>query len=281
MLNNQKLDVKVINNFINTKLKLLFAPVLLLIFIAFLIIKENAFSVIGYVKIQENLFFYLNSKLSELPNLQFNLTQLGDALIIYSLLTLFIVYAPKLWGAIFTSGIITLIISFILKKIFSVPRPAAMFDNDSFVIIGKTLSGATSLPSGHAITAFSIITILLFAFMPKEFKYKIIWSFCIVILGLIISLSRVGVGAHYPLDIIIGSTIGYISAILAIIINNKINWWDWIKNKKYYPVFILFLIICGIAIIKKIVTNNLEIFYFSLFSIIGTLYLMIKTYAKK
>ncbi len=281
MINSHKLDIKVIDNFINVRLKSLFLPVLLLFVIAFILLKESAFSVDGYIKIQENVFFYLNSKLSELPSLQFNLTQLGDALILFPLLTVLIVYAPKLWGAVLTSGFISLIISFLLKKTFAVPRPAAVFDTDSFVIIGKTLSGYTSLPSGHSITIFTIITILLVAFMPKEFKAKIMWSIFILILGLVIAFSRVGVGAHYPLDVIIGSIMGYISALLGIVINNKVNWWAWIKNKKYYPIFILLLIICGVAIIKKIVAINLLIFYFSLFAIVSTLYLMIKIYVKK
>lgn len=281
MLNRHKLDTIVTNNFENTKVRLLIPSILLLLFIAFMLFLEKSFSVDGYVKIQENVFFYLNSKLSELPNLQYNLTQLGDALILFPLLSIFIIYAPKLWGAILTSGLISLVISFLLKKIFAVPRPAAMFDNDSFVIVGKTLSGNTSLPSGHSITIFTITTLLLFAFMPKETKTKIVWSIFIPLLGLGIAFSRVGVGAHYPLDVIIGSTIGYITALLGIFINNKVHWWTWINNKKYYPIFMVLFTICGIAILKKIVDTNLAIYYFSIVAIVSTLYLMIKVYVKK
>ena len=89
-----------------------------------------------------------------------------------SLISVFIVYAPKLWGALLTSAILSLVVSASLKKLFAVPRPAAMFDTDCFVIIGRTLSGRTALPSGHSIAAFVVITILLFAFMPKKNNYK-------------------------------------------------------------------------------------------------------------
>jgi len=281
MLNKNKLENKVVNNFANVKLRLLLYPVLLLFVIVFVLFKESAFTVDAYVNIQKELFFYRNSKLSELPNLQFNLTQLGDALILFPLLTIFIVYAPKLWGAVLTSSIITLVVSFLLKKLFAVPRPAAMFDTDRFVIVGKTLSGHTSLPSGHSMTTFTIITILLFAFMPKGFKSKIIWSFFVLTIGVVIAFSRVGVGAHYPLDVVIGCIIGYIAALIGIVINNNVSWWTWIKNKKYYPIFILLLSIWIVAIINKIFANNLLIFYFSLLSLITTLYLMIKIYVKK
>ncbi|QTE22876.1 phosphatase PAP2 family protein [Polaribacter cellanae] len=280
MLNN-KLDINVNNNFNKLRLKLLFLPFLLLLIIAFILFIKSSFSVDGYIKIQENLFFYLNGKLSQLPSLQYNLTQLGDALIIFSLVTIFIIYIPKIWGAVLTSGLISLIVSYVLKRVFAVPRPAAIFDNESFTIIGKTLKGATSLPSGHSITTFSVITILLFAFMPKKITSKITWSVFILLVGLVVVISRVGVGAHYPLDVLIGATIGYICAVLAIFINNKFNIWAWIRNKKYYPIFIVILITGGLTIVHKILKANLIIFYFSLFAIISTFYLMIKIYVKK
>ncbi|MFY9242114.1 MAG: phosphatase PAP2 family protein [Polaribacter sp.] len=281
MLFIDKLDIKVSNNLSNTRLKSLFLPFLLLFVIVLILLIKNAFSIDGYIKIQENLFLFLNSKLSQLPILQFNLTQLGDALIIFPLLSIFIIYAPKIWGAVLTSGFISLILSYVLKRLFAVPRPAAFFDTDRFVIVGKTLSGHTSLPSGHSITAFSIITLLLFALMPKDFMSKILWSIFMLSLGFIIVFSRVAVGAHYPIDVVIGSTIGFIAAVLGIVINNNVNWFNWIGNKKYYPIFILVLIICGVAIVKKISETNLIIFYFPLIAIVSTLYVMIKVYAKK
>ncbi|MCT6716620.1 phosphatase PAP2 family protein, partial [Staphylococcus aureus] len=85
-----------------------------------------------------------------------------------------------------------------------VPRPAAVFDNNSFTVIGKTLSGHNSLPSGHSITIFTILTVLLFSFMPKKLNYKIIWITTFTFAGLMIAFTRVGVGAHYPLDVIAG-----------------------------------------------------------------------------
>lgn len=282
-LNNSELNDRVIHNFANVKFWLLIPSFLLLslIFLYFILFNNGTSLVDAYVNIQKDLFYYLNGQLSVFPNLQFNLTQLGDVLIFFAIITIFIIYAPKLWGALLTSAIFSLVVSAGLKKIFAVPRPAAMFDPESFAIIGRTLKGHTSLPSGHSISTFLVITILLFAFMPKKINHKIIWSFFMFLLGLIIVFSRVGVGAHYPLDVIIGSTIGYIVAIFGIMLNNKVSWLDFIKNKKYYPIFILVLTIWVVAIIQKIIALNLVIFYISLFFLVVTLYIMTNNYVKK
>jgi membrane-associated phospholipid phosphatase len=275
------LDNKVLKNFSNTSLKLLFPAILLLIVIVVIFIVNNGLTVDSYIEIQKDLFIYLNSVLAKLPILQFNLTQLGNPLIFLGLLTPFIICTPKLWEVILTSTIISALMSFILKIIFDIPRPAQILDHESFIIIGEVLGGYKSMPSGHSITTFSIITILLIAFMPKKINHKIIWSFSIILIGLIIALSRVGVGAHYPLDVLIGSTIGYMSSIFGIYLNNKFNIWFWIKKEKYYPILMLFLIIWGIAIINEITLNNLLIFYFSLASLVTTVYLILRVYVKK
>jgi membrane-associated phospholipid phosphatase len=283
ILNNSELDSRVTENFMNVKLWLLIPTFLLLflIFLYFVLFNDGTNFIEAYVTVQKDLFLYLNAKLSMFPSLQFNLTQLGDVMIFFPLVTIFIIYAPKLWEALLTSAIFSLIVSAGLKKLFSVPRPAAMFDNNDFTIIGKTLTGKTSLPSGHSIATFIVITILLFAFMPKKNTHKTIWSFFIIALGFIITFSRVGVGAHYPLDVIIGSAIGFLVALIGIKISNRTNIFGWIKNKKHYPIFMLVLTIWGGFIVKKIVDLNLVIFYISLLSLIITLSLMTITYVSK
>lgn len=279
---NSTLENKVVSNFKKIHLSNLLSPFLFLLAIAIMLFKKNALNIIEYIEIQKQLFFFLNSKIVKIPNLIVNITQLGDAIIFFPLLTAFIIYAPKLWSALSISSIIAVLFSISLKRLFVVPRPAAVFDNDTFIIIGETLSSThSSLPSGHSITIFMIITILLHAFMPKKISYKVIFSFFILSLGLIVSFTRVGVGAHFPLDVIIGSIIGYMSAIIGIMINNNVDYFNWLKNKKYYPILILLLTICMVIIITKLMTNNLLIFYLSILALLVTNYSMINIYFKK
>ena len=275
------LNEKVIANFSKLKLSLFILPLFLLSVIVLFLYSQDALSVEKYVAIQKNCFYFLNSKLSQFPNIIYNLTQIGDALIFLSLLTLFILYAPKIWEALLSASIISAVFSSVLKDLFLVPRPAAAFDNSSFVIIGRALPGHSSLPSGHSITFFTVLTVLLFAFMPKKLNHKILWSFLITSIGLVLVFTRVGVGAHHPLDVIVGGIVGYISGLIGIFFNQKYKIWYWINTKKSYPFFIVLFLVCSIIVITKIINENLIIYYLSLISLIVSLYQITYVYFKK
>ncbi|WP_130736085.1 phosphatase PAP2 family protein [Flavobacterium sp. J27] len=281
LLINQELNVCVSNNFNKLRLISLFLPLLLLLSITLYLFKEDAFSVEAYVYIQKELFLFINYKLGQFPNTIYNITQLGDASIILSFLGVFILYAPKIVESLLSASLVSLIFSCILKNIFLVPRPAMMFDNNSFVIIGKTAVGCASLPSGHSITVFATLTILLFAFMPIKLLSKIIWFFFIILIGLSIVFTRVGVGAHYPLDVVVGGILGYLAALIGIFFTKNFSPWTWITHKKYYPIIIVLLSVLAITLIYKIVTKNLIIFYVSLISLVVTLIIITSIYVKK
>ena len=275
------MNAGITNNYSKLKLSLFFLPLALLLLITAFLYSHNSLNVENYTQIQKNWFLFINSKLSQYPNVIYNLTQFGDAAIFLSFLGVFIVYAPKLWEALLSSLLLSGIICCSLKKLFSVPRPAIMYDETSFAIIGRKLCGINSLPSGHSITVFSILTVLLFAFMPKKLVSRTVWISFIILTGGILVLTRVGVGAHYPLDTLIGSIIGFICGILGIFICRKYKIWNWIGNRKYYPIFILWFLICLICLIHKIINENLIIFYFSFFSLVLSLYKIITVYVQK
>ena len=219
--------------------------------------------------------------LSPYSNLFYNITQLGDALVIFSFLLFLLFIIPKFWQVLLTSSVITLLLSAVLKRIFAVPRPAAFLDPETFTIVGKTLKGYTSLPSGHSMTTFMVITVVLYAFMPKKLSHKTLWSIAMVSTGLIVAFSRVAVGAHYPFDVIIGSSLGYIAAIIGIRLNRNYNWLEWIKKKRFYPVIMLILSVWAYLIMLKIIKYDLVIFYLSLIATLVTLFIITFKYVKK
>jgi len=271
----------VIENLNKVKVSLFYIPLFLLIGISFYLYFADALSVERYVEIQKDIFLDINSTLGQFPSLMLNLTQLGDALIFLSFLTLLIIYAPKFWESLISASIVSAILSKFLKVLFSVPRPAAILDNETFIIIGKKLIGHSSLPSGHSITTFTIITVLMYAFMPKKISSKVAWIILLIGLGFIIISTRVGVGAHFPLDVIIGGIIGYISGLIGIFISKNDKLWAWIGNPKYYPFFIILFMVCCVLLGTKIYKENLLIYYLSMISLIVSLYKIIYVYIKK
>lgn len=74
-------------------------------------------------------------------------------------------------------------------------------------VVGETLR-RNSFPSGHANTAFTVATILALYF-GGYFFYGYSAAF-------LIALSRVYVGAHFPLDIMAGAVMGSLVAVLII-----------------------------------------------------------------
>lgn len=275
------MNENIIANFSKLKLSLFYLPLLLLLTITLVLFSQDSLNTEKYVQIQKDYFYYINYHLGQYPMLEYNLTQLGDASIILSLLTIFILYAPKLWESLLSASLVSLLFSSVLKNLFLIPRPAQIYDNNSFIIVGKKAIGFASLPSGHSITVFTTLTILLFAFMPKKLISKVIWVFTLISIGLIVASTRVALGAHHPLDVIIGSIIGYICGLIGIFISRKYSIWIWINNKKYYIVFILLILICGGSLILKINNENIIVFYFALISLLVSFYKIMYVYFKK
>lgn len=268
-------------NYSRLKPTVFLLPVCLLVSLFLFLFSRSALGVEGYVNIQKDAFFYLNSKLGRYPVAEYNLTQFGDFLIVLSLLGILVPYAPKLWEALISGSLVSLVLCCLLKWIFAVPRPAAMFDSNQFFVVGKTLSGNNSLPSGHSVTVFTTLTVILFGLMPQQPKYKILWSSFIIIAGLVLAFTRVGVGAHYPLDVVAGCIIGYISGLIGIFITQKYKVWSWFRLKKCYPVFILLFLVLIVVIINKIANEQLLVFYLAACILVVSLYKMIALYVKR
>lgn len=271
----------VVKNYSRLKPSLFILPLFLLTIIVLLLYQQDALHVDKYILIQKKWFIFINSKLSQFPVTIFNLTQLGDGVVSLSFLSIFIIYAPKIWEGLISSSLVSCIICTSLKEIFAVPRPAAVFDHNSFVIIGTTLSGRNSLPSGHSITVFTVLTVLMFSFMPERLMYRILWCVFLIVAGLFFVFTRVGVGAHYPLDVITGGIVGYISALIGVFINEKYKIWTWINNKKYYPIIVLFFLFGCVLLVSRMLDENLIIYYLSLITLVISLYTIINVYVKK
>lgn len=126
-----------------------------------------------YPQIQKDIFLRLNSLWQHAPLLAHNLTQLGDATVLFALLLCFALIAPKFWEALVAGSLLSLVVTHFLKALYAIPRPARAFGENAFSIIGEKLTGANSLPSGHTVTIWTTLTVLLFAFLPREQKARL------------------------------------------------------------------------------------------------------------
>lgn len=93
----------------------------------------------------------------------------------------------------------------IIKPFFQRIRPCHDLDNVHLLI---NCSESYAFPSNHAVNNFAAAT--LFSYFYSSMKYFLFSG------ALIVSLSRIFVGVHYPLDIIGGAGIGIIFAMLII-----------------------------------------------------------------
>lgn len=127
------MNTTVIQNFAKLRFSLLLLPLFLLIAIVVLLYSQDSLNVEGYVQIQKNCFFYLNHYLGQYPIFEQNLTQIGDASIVLSFLIIFIIYAPKMWEALISASLVSLVFSKVLK-------PYLMFQDLQRFMIMKLLS---------------------------------------------------------------------------------------------------------------------------------------------
>ena len=272
---------RVTENFSKVTLFTLIWPCAGILFIVIFLLYNGVTNPNLYGLFQKELFLYINDYLSTYPEIQLNLTQFGDALVILPFTTIFIRYSMKFWAAILNSVILLAIISQLLKWLFAVPRPAALFDQVDFNIIGDALHGSNSLPSGHAMTTSTILTVIYFAFKPLKLIQSLVWTLLFVVTLVPMVFSRVAVGAHFPLDVVFGCLIGIVLALIGIELSKRTNWWGWFENIKLYPIFLVVLLAWISVIIYKIFESNLSIFYLSITCLVVTFYLLLDEYLKK
>lgn len=130
------------------------------------------------------------------------LTSLGEQMIVIAVMVIiywcidkkkgFLVAAPILFSTVTMQS---------LKAIFRVPRPFMEYPD---LIIGERQSTATgySFPSGHSTTAASF-----YGGLYKAFSDKYVRGISIALM-IIIPLTRLYLGVHWPMDVVAGTLIG-------------------------------------------------------------------------
>ncbi len=108
------------------------------------------------------------------------------------------------------SLILTVIIASALKIAFHFPRPSLVLSHVNQL---TTSVDPTSFPSGHTACSLSIVSVL-FIKSKEFFKHYKLVSCLIVIFSVLIGFSRIYVGMHFPLDVIVGGGVGVLTGVV-------------------------------------------------------------------
>lgn len=147
-------------------------------------------------------------------------TVCGSGLGAFALLSLALSRRPMWVAAALATAPIAGAYSNIIKRVVAAPRPAAVLFGDQIHVIGQTLR-SNSFPSGHAVTAFALAATIVFA-SRRPFRAAL-WMLPV---ALLIALSRIAVGAHWPADLAAGAAGGWLSGACGVLIVDRWRSWN-------------------------------------------------------
>ena len=115
------------------------------------------------------------------------------------------------------AGLTTMPVSYVLKDRIGTDRPVTYFQkagkNDQLVYVPgvRLAAGQTSFPSGHTMAAFELYTLLT---LMAGITYRR-WGLLLAMTAIMVGLSRVFLVQHFLIDVLGGSIIGILLALLA------------------------------------------------------------------
>ena len=136
------------------------------------------------------------------------ITRLGDAGIIWIVLSIVLLLLPKTRksGVVMVAALVVdvLLCNIVLKNLVARTRP---YDVNTGVHLLVAKLHDYSFPSGHTAASFASVTALYLAGEKK------LWKFALV-LACLIAISRLYLYVHYPTDVLRGILFGVISGYL-------------------------------------------------------------------
>lgn len=144
------------------------------------------------------------------------ITVLGDERVPLAL-SLFIAHKrPRVFWALMFGALAAVAFARGLKPLLDLPRPPALLDQEEIHLIGPALR-RSSFPSGHSVSAGVFFGVLVY--YGGHPLPRVLW----VVMALLVGLSRVAVGVHWPLDVVFGLLIGVLAAWIGCRLSAR--WW--------------------------------------------------------
>lgn len=134
----------------------------------------------------------------------------------------------------------------LVKLAFPVARPASVLPPELLRVFGVPLLGDNSMPSGHAATAFALLTVLLWTGPPA--CRRAAPALGLLAVAAAVSVSRMAVGAHWPSDVAAGALIGWVGALLGIALADRSGLASRLAHPRAAPWLAVALMACGVAV---------------------------------
>jgi len=143
------------------------------------------------------------------------ITDQANILAVAAWMSLTLLRVPRAAAAVLLSWPAGLVLVRGLKYLVDAPRPLLVLPHQDVHVIGVELT-TLSFPSGHTATAFAVAAALLFSLPPAR---RAIAALPLLLLASAIGVSRLAVGAHWPVDVLAGAALGWLVGLSGI-------WWS-------------------------------------------------------
>jgi membrane-associated phospholipid phosphatase len=196
-------------------------------------------AIVGATGSNRAVFLAINGLAPRLPEAFWQtLTLPGNALVALVLLAAWVRHRPQwVWAALIAAVPATLVIR-TLKPLFNNPRPPAVIPADQIHVIGPHYMH-TSFPSGDALTIFVLAGVACFALRRP-------WARAVVMAAAaLVAMSRVVIGVHWPIDVLVGAGLGACCAALGTVIARRYPWGGLARGRRYVS---FFLAACAVAL---------------------------------
>jgi membrane-associated phospholipid phosphatase len=190
-------------------------------FILYLILLAGCL-VIKLLYTKDEIYFAVNTRYSDfLDTVEPYITDLGNGWAIVILAAVVALYNYRIAFLLITTFIITSLSVQVAKFCFDAPRPKLYFAkeiNKLHFAKGVEILSHNSFPSGHTLTAFATGVLLTYLAKNKN------WAYLLIFYGVMVGFSRMYLSEHFFEDVIAGSLMGVVLAVL----------WIWfIDNRKF------------------------------------------------
>jgi len=193
-----------------------------------------ALALLFYSGLNQPLFLQLNRlSLYTGPMVWSWITTFGDMLVLFALMLPLVGRHPRLLWQMILCALIATLLSQSLKDFFNMPRPPSVLDAGQMILIGES-HGWYSFPSGHTTAAFTLAGLIsLQRWVPTKIKVAVIVG------ALLVGLSRIAVGVHWPQDVLAGMATGWFAAVAGIFLADKLSWGTRLSIQRPFALLLL------------------------------------------